>query len=163
MVENPTTNHNLSRPPTGSETGSDQVDWGQELNRNMSVIDGELLIIDIDAEKSTYIATDNAVFYATDTEKWYIGDGSTWVSQSTTGTTPNFESATIDGILEIGSNAYVSGSSVLTAEDESSLDAGSVDGHSASDFVKGDTNFEIYIQTNEPANWSDGDIWFDIS
>lgn len=96
-MENTTPNHSLSRPPVGSETGTDDTNWGAELNSNTTELDGLLLIRDTDASKSNYEPYTDALFYATDTETMWIGDGSTWTELPWWSATPNFDSAQVNG------------------------------------------------------------------
>lgn len=97
MVENPTTNHNLHRPPTGSETGTDDVNWGDEVNINAANIDELLIIRDIDANTSDYTPFTDALYYATDTNQWYIGDGTNWVEIPWMSDSPDFTAASVNG------------------------------------------------------------------
>lgn len=97
MTENPTTNHDLNRPPTGSETGTDDTNWGTELNTNASTLDELLVVRDTDANTSDYTPFTNALYYATDTEQWHIGDGASWVEIPWLSESPDFASASING------------------------------------------------------------------
>lgn len=97
MTENPTSNHNLARPPVGSETGTDNTNWGNELNSNSTELDALLTVRDTDANKSNYEPYTNALYYATDTEAMWIGDGTQWVELNWWSATPNFDSASVAG------------------------------------------------------------------
>lgn len=81
MSENPTNNHNLNRPPTGSQTGTDDVNWGDELNSNATKLDSLLWVRDTEVNMSNHEPYVNALLYATDTETVYIGDGNNWIEQ----------------------------------------------------------------------------------
>lgn len=112
MADSTSTNHDLTLPEVGSETGSDTENWGSELNSNMSIIDGTLPIVDTEANQSNYSATPGQLYFATDTEVWYRGDGTNWVQQETTGSNPTLDTPTIGslgGALALNANDITDG------------------------------------------------------
>lgn len=116
MTENVTPNHGLNRPPTGSETGTDDVNWGTELNTNTSHIDEKLVVRDTDTNASDYTPYGGALYYATDTEQWYIGDGTAWNVIPWMSESPDVIAASIDDLtVETGYDEGIIGTDEQTA------------------------------------------------
>lgn len=112
MVENPTNNHNIQRPPVGEENGTDDTNWAEEWNSNAVTIDGKLTVVDTEANQSEYTPKTDALYFATDTEVWYRGDGTNWVQQETTGSNPTLDAPTIGSLgsaLDLNTNDLTDG------------------------------------------------------
>lgn len=112
MADSNTTNHSLTQPDIGSETGDDTENWGTEWNNNASVIDGKLAIVDTAANQSNYSPKVDQLYYASDTEVWYRGDGTNWVQQETTGPNPTLDTPTIGSLgsaLDLNTNDLTDG------------------------------------------------------
>lgn len=73
MVNTPTTNHKYNKPSRGD------TDWGVALNNNFDDIDADIMVRDLDANKSDYTPISESIFLSIDTKILYIGDGSEWV------------------------------------------------------------------------------------
>jgi hypothetical protein len=67
-----TTNHDLSRPDSGT------TDWHTPINDNWTDLDTKVEIRDAESARSQYDPKQDAKFFATDTGAIYVGDGSAW-------------------------------------------------------------------------------------
>lgn len=76
MTDNPTDNHNLPRPATGTFEGT----WGVEVMNNdlTNKVEKKLVARDLEANRADYTPYADAIFVANDTGAVYDGDGSVW-------------------------------------------------------------------------------------
>ncbi len=74
--KNPTTNHDLPRPATGTFEGT----WGEDvMNNDMTdKLEKKLVARDTESNKGNYTPYSNAIFIATDTGAVFDGDGTSW-------------------------------------------------------------------------------------
>ncbi|MDX1747710.1 MAG: hypothetical protein R3324_17385, partial [Halobacteriales archaeon] len=86
-----TENHDLNTPQKGTS------DWHIPLNENFSAIDTGIEIRDASSNRGNYTPKSGAKFLATDTETEYVGDGSSWNRVRSSGRSPSFQSAALNG------------------------------------------------------------------
>lgn len=130
MPDTVTDNHSLIKPAVGSETGSDDENWGEEWNQNAESLDETLVIVDSATNKTQYTPVADQLYFAIDTQQWYHGTGTAFVPLGATGESPTFQEVIVNDILT------VSGARALTTADEGSgngLNADTVDGLDASE------------------------------
>jgi len=67
-----TENQDYNTPDQGT------ADWHTPLNKNFEMLDTDVEIRDLDANKSNYEPKSGAKFLATDTKHVYLGNGDSW-------------------------------------------------------------------------------------
>lgn len=94
-----TENHDYEQPTRGT------TDWHVPLNANFDLLDQDVEIRDVEANRGNYVPKQNAKFLATDTGRVYIGNGTGWgflgeiVPEQGAGTGGGIESLLQQGLI----------------------------------------------------------------
>ncbi len=87
-----TANHSYNTPAKGT------LDWHLLLNENFNRLERDVPVVDVEANRDTYVPYSGTMFIATDTGRRYVGDGETWSEipypDSTASTTDSTSSST---------------------------------------------------------------------
>lgn len=75
-----TDNHAYNTPADGT------TNWDEPLNENFQLMETDVEVRDVEANRSNYTPHDGAKYVATDTGDVYLGDGSSWNQLGTIGT-----------------------------------------------------------------------------
>jgi len=125
----PTTpNHDLPLIPHVGDDAAQEYsdDWGAILNDSAwSVLEEQLIVRDVENNRTSYTPHQDALFFATDTGAIYVGDGSTWTQSAS-----DVTNLTVSGDVDIGGSLSASNDSVSVAGNTVSLGGSTAVAHS---------------------------------
>jgi hypothetical protein len=120
-----TANHSYNTPAKGT------LDWHLLLNENFNRLERDVPVVDVEANRDTYVPYSGTMFFATDTGRRFVGDGDAWTElpypDSTTSSGGSADDSTSGTTTTANVVVSTSGGTASAARDGSEFSSGSAE------------------------------------